>query len=884
MAESNYNFLKRLSEVLAGLGTQLCTLYGKEPDVEKPATFQMYLQALLALMRHSSLSINQSAASVWVALFRHERLSAEPDLQSAIEPWIEIAARKLIKTDHCPYSQLDFDSDEELNSFYIRLRTDLLDACRLATVIAPHTTFASAQNWLLSVLNNPSTPLTEWEAVASFLDAVVSKAKEAPTGPQLLERCLSFQAPEPLIFSEFLSCVSALFTFVQHDPQRLLQPALERIFSAVLYTQPGETFETRTKTTRLVRRHACSLMVKISLQHPSLLVQCFNYLQSTIDQLAKTEGPSKPSRMEITNLYESLLIISNQFNNFQMQSEFIGQFVRPTADQWSIIGAAFNSAPEFMAFIGLDKPPVDQGKEDPFASSRMDLMTCTSVFLAVLKRCKAPEGSPYHPAGQPLSPILYHTFRLARALHQLYEPEAKQLLGRGFSKVYDLLDSEVNGILALAGMSNANSTGDDKKEPTGVEKMQGFLVQLHTNVYSILGSMGEAVGEQYYSQPGLSMAVAGTACYGHDHLPDHRLRVVLRTFCRPFVTACPSHLQRQVLLPFLAHLFPVMLSRLSSRWQEVMQQTQISNEDKADLQEIVRDVIIRQMSKDFLDIVRACLLTSVPGNQQDDGDEVMDGEAAAPAGHLTAVVSELGKMILADPSVAGSFIQCLCSLLWWADSQNSTKASAIFEAVLRYWMNQQPGQPFPSKDIASYCMSNLLNGLQVLGQHEGNFACLTHLGVVLCDTFLPVYPDAVAEVLMRQAGSAADDIREYQERMASLAAAGGAPKATQKVEKVKRDLFKKMTQQVSGELTVSLFKELNCLFSRSLVRGWPICSGSRCIWLLYREWGHSSRGRKRKQPIWPRFVSLIFSFKNNVLWEVYVWLNTMNYTNIWSMI
>lgn len=795
MSESNYNFLKRLSEVLAGLGVQLSTLFGKEADIEKPATFQMYLQALLALMRHSSLSINQSAASVWTALFRHERLSIEPDLQSAIEPFIETAARKLVKSDPCPFSQLDFDSDEEFNVFFARLRADLLDASRLATLIAPQITFNCAQNWLLSILNSQNTPLAEWEAAASLLDAVVSKAKDAPTGPQLLERCLSFQSSDPLIYSEFLSCVSALFTFVQHDPQRLLQPALERIFAAALYVQPGETFELRSKTTQLVRRHACSLMVKLAIGHAPLLVQCFNDLKAAVDQLGKTEGPAKPTRMEIISLYEALLIISNQFNNYQLQSEFISQIVQPTAEQWASFGQAFDSAREFMAFIGLDKSP-DEANQAPYSNSRMELLACTSVFLAVLKRCKAPEGSP-HPAGQPMAPILYHTFRLARALHQLYEPEARQLLAPGFAKVYDLLESEVNGILALGGMTNLSAAQDGKKEKSGVERVQGFLVNIHTNVYSILGSMGEAVGEQFYSQPGLAMAVSGTACYGHDHLPDHRLRVVLRNFCRPFITACPAHLQRPVLLPFLAHLFPAMLTRLSARWQELMQQTQVSNEDRADLQEIVRDVIIRQMTKDFLDIIRACLLTSASQPTNDDGDEVMDGESQ-PTGQPTAVVSDLGKMILADATVAGSFVQCLCSSLWWADSQNSTRTSAILEIVFKYWMSQQPGQPFPPKDMASFCISNLLNGLQVLGQHESNLASLVHLGVILCDTFLPVYPDAIADVLMRQAGASVQDIKEYQEKMVALAAAGGAPKASQKTEKVKRDLFKKMTQQVRG--------------------------------------------------------------------------------------
>ncbi|KAK4008070.1 hypothetical protein OUZ56_013226 [Daphnia magna] len=81
LTEVNYNFLKRLTEVLVGMGTQLCSLYGKEPEVTKPDTLAMYLQAVLALTHHQSLSINQTAATLWVALFQHDHLNIEPELQ-----------------------------------------------------------------------------------------------------------------------------------------------------------------------------------------------------------------------------------------------------------------------------------------------------------------------------------------------------------------------------------------------------------------------------------------------------------------------------------------------------------------------------------------------------------------------------------------------------------------------------------------------------------------------------------------------------------------------------------------------------------------------------------------------------------------------------------
>ena len=342
LAESNHDFLKRLAEVLVALGSQLCSLYGREADVSKPATFAMYLQALLALTRHPSPSLNVTATSLWLALLRHERISTDPDLMAILEPWVNVAAEKLIKVgypsrnDHaaCAYSRLDFESDDEFSPVMQRLRVDLLDALRSATLISPEVTYNCVQNWLQSQLTKPvsgelctasSPTFLEWEALTAMLDCVVgvvsrtflkqkdaNAAKALPAGGlQLLDRCLVYDSPDPLIASVLLSCISAMFVFVHQDTSRL-QPVLRKVLTAMVFTLPGQTKESRSRTVRNVRRHACSLMVKISRQFPTLLLPAFDYLKSSIEELSQTHEAAQLSRMERVTLQEALLLISNQ--------------------------------------------------------------------------------------------------------------------------------------------------------------------------------------------------------------------------------------------------------------------------------------------------------------------------------------------------------------------------------------------------------------------------------------------------------------------------------------------------------------------------------------------------------------------------------------------
>ena len=251
LSEINYSFLKRLAEVLVALGTQLCSLYGKEDDVVKPETFVMYLKALLALTDHPSLSINHITTGLWLTLFRHDCINKDSDLVDVLNTWINSVAQKLMKVgypshnDHmaCAYSRLDFESDEDFSTFLHRFRVDLLDSVRLATLIAPAVTFAYAEHWLCQQLTKAapselctaqSPSVLEWEAIAVFLDCVVSKSlasaviEDCPSTPdfavvglRLLESCLRYESRDPLIVSGLLSCISAMFIFVKQDPMRV---------------------------------------------------------------------------------------------------------------------------------------------------------------------------------------------------------------------------------------------------------------------------------------------------------------------------------------------------------------------------------------------------------------------------------------------------------------------------------------------------------------------------------------------------------------------------------------------------------------------------------------------------------------------------------------
>ena len=102
-----------------------------------------------------------------------------------------------------------------------------------------------------------------------------------------------------------------------------------------------------------------------------------------------------------------------------------------------------------------------------------------------------------------------------------------------------------------------------------------------------------------------------------------------------------------------------------------------------------------------------------------------------------------------------------------------------------------------------------------MGMHEANLAQLIHLGVVIYDTFAPVFPDAFADVMMRCANCTREDTNAFMSKYVQQQPGSAANnKQNQKVDRAKRELFRNMTSQVLYLLFLYIY--FFSLFSFSL--------------------------------------------------------------------
>lgn len=834
--ERYYLFLKRLCQVLTEIGKQLCALWGSAEDVQKPSTFGKYLEAVLAFTQHSSKFLGSVTHSLWASLLRHDIISEDETLLSFIPQLVRSATTTIIKvgfpsqanSPSCGYARLDFDSDEEFNLFFSRYRAEVAETLRLATRLNPRCTFEVAASWLQELLQKPvdvgggtergncnlsSPAFLEWDGLTTFLESVMSRLTSSPNpqpdlaaGIQLLHLVLDYNTQDPLILSCLLSCVSALFTFLNHSLETLPK-VLNKIFSAVVFNLPGQTKSTRSKAVKNVRQHACSVLVKVCKQYPDLLFPVFPQLHQNIQNIAR--DPVQLSQMEKCILTEALILISNQSQNFEKQSAFIEEVLSPVKEIWlsHSFEVAFQSPEKFMSFVGLDQPPVEPSSDDLCGINRSQISYCITTILAVMKRSKWPDdlqiaksggflslGPDFserlrNPATPHISILLNNLFALMRTLSALWLPENLKLRHQDFYNAYDLQEVDKLAVLGIQPPYIDNTDSTTSKQP--VERMQNFISNIHDNGYHILGNAGLCLGYEFYAHSHLSAMFMNYVLTNLNSLPDYRMRPVIRVFMKPYVQHCPREYFATAVLPLLSKLCPYMYQRLSKRWEQINERCQDSSSVDED-KEVLEDQLTRQLTREYLE-----LLGVVCMNRKSESEENLDDMEVVPQGgpNKDDSLSELGQMCMRTEEIAQAIVLCVYEGLVWSDSSACHKCISLGWPLLR----QMIADESITSKAACHLLHAVLLGLNMHGQHEAGQAMLLSLGLQVYEALRPLFPD-IRSVMKLIPFCTEAVLQSFDDKVLH------APPQKQS-EKRKKDAFKKLVSEIIGKSISEHFKK-----------------------------------------------------------------------------
>lgn len=838
-----YQFLKKLTRVLTGLGTQLCSLWNKDSQA-RPPNFQVYLEAIVTFTRHPSLSLVCYANSLWLALMKHDQISRDDVFLSFVPKWVEAAGPKILKVPfpssksnvepNTPeaFAVQDFDAEDEYNAFFHKYRVELLDTLKQATLVAPLVTYSYVERWLEVQIQKTLTqniePCTltslaylEWDALSLALDAVLGKlvmAKERPDvacGLKLLDMCLTLEPTDPLILSGMLSCISALFVFLSMAPPETtavyLPRVLDKIFATLVFTLPGETKNQRSRGVKNLRRHAASLMVKIAQKYPLLLLPVFSRIHSIVVNLQAK--PHTLSTMEALCLQEALLLISNHLCDYERECRFVGEVMAPVSGPWLMMSStAFSSTAAFMSYVGLDKPPVEPSSDDTNGQNRSQLMWCLDVILAVVKRvmwpsdpelatrggfliCTTGAGNPIYrnPATPHILPLLPGLFALAFVINDLSSPSALAHLSEGYQGAYSIIELDRQNLLGIGNSESRETTSESKSETTPLQRMQNFVHSVHEDCCHALAHAFHALSHDIYHVPNLAHSLIATVFSNLEYVPDHRMRAFVRVFLKSFVTSCPPSSYDAVLLPVLAHFTPFMISRLTARWQHLSELNENGSldDENTDTQEMLEDMLNRTLTREYIDVLKVVLYggaesTSPAVSMEEEGEVKPQSD----------VISELGMRVLAYEQTSHPVVYCLLRALYWADSTASLKSTGLLGGVLSHLA--ATGKMTP--ELASDSLTSVLLGLQTHGQHDANQGSLLVLGTLLYSTLRPITVE-VLYVLKQIPDVNIVDLQKLDDRMLKEVQKGN------KVDKAKKEMFKKVTSPLIRRNVGQLFRK-----------------------------------------------------------------------------
>lgn len=645
--EHTYLFIKKVSELLSSSCALLCAVVKSDADqlhdFISAENFIVLLEILVSLCNHPSFVVAFNVNTSWNQLFKHPVLNKNANVRTYVTKWVTSIAPKLVKVPFTPnpqtlvlfqecykYMVYDFDSQDSFSTFFFRFRVELLEAFRHLTAIAPAITFGAVEQWLVSQVQKSAICSQinelEWEAISLLLETIVSNLPKNHDLPlernvRLLQLCLDFEPAEPSIISLKLSCVSALIYFLSVAPPEVRNVYMPRIldllFTCLCFEAPNETKFTRSKMTRELRRHAGCWFIKSSFKYPFLFLPFYDHIHKLYVDL----GPSKLNQMESVLLVEAMLLISNAFGDYQRQSQFVDEIFATTRAYWAKEGGELLGADcaKFAAHVGLLEAPAvvsaQNGRRDQILKNRSELMYCVELTAAILKRCAvadAKEGGVRRNACAPhVLPTLPYVFALIKTIHSLWAPEAKAKLPVEYANVHELSEVDLK-ILFGSHMQRTTKAELTSAAPTSdLARLQTFFTKLYENCFTILMKACQNLGASLYEFPNFAPSFVASVFHNLDCIPDFRLRVMVKSFLRPFIYCCPADKYDSILVPICAYFLAYMLQRLSNKWKylkECRESGKLNEDSGEDCKELIEDFLNTQLSREYMDVVKTMLL------------------------------------------------------------------------------------------------------------------------------------------------------------------------------------------------------------------------------------------------------------------------------------
>ncbi|XP_048586342.1 exportin-5 isoform X3 [Nematostella vectensis] len=846
--EKQYLFLKRLCQVLTSLGlVQLPQIWNQEKPDGKPKNFNHFIEILLAFSQHESLAIAHLTFHLWLKFLNSEVMVKDENIQSSMLHLLELAKTKTLragKTESSDipggiFNQEDFNSEKEFNSIFSGVRSQIMDILRQITLHFPVEAFMRPAEWLLQNIEKTKLHgltgqsklidqlIVQWDGVWCYMDAVMTTLFKVDNINEILCKEIPFRGESgntikfldlgrfciesliqvdptncksPHILADAVEMMKSLMPFLAHA-QDLILNVLTYILQFITFNTTGDPKPPWSSDVLHTRRIASSAVLCMCKSYGHLLVSLFAELKSYVYSLFDSDVITVQDR---SNLTEAIVIASNHITDTNTRNQFLEELMMPfktliTTEKFRSLGG---SAEVLVVYLGMNQDPSTYSLSDEIRQRRFELMVGLVTTLAVTRQAKAFDsvqacdsakgctgfmpGDPVtdaaaNPAQSHLLQGLPYLLLLTQSINEMYGPAGKAAMHPGYLPAMGLHETERCAIFVLE--SQEDSSRSTLPEDDATSKTKTFIFYLTENIYNILGRIGVL---QLYSQPSLAEYIIQHVINTLYHVPNYRLRLIMRHFLRAYIINCPAEYYQLAIVPILVHFIRYMLTYLDSEWQKVKARQNESaptgNDQDTESMEVIEDQLVHMITKDYMDLFTLALTkrvkdtsgasAPVPTSGEDDTEMEQDDEGKPQkVSTEDAVLGPLGDDLLENQFVSEHVLYTVFSAITWLDSTACNKACRLVVPVVTKIMALTEAKNSP---IAQPVIEQLF--LQIIRQ--------------------PKYP-TVAQVLQQATGSPPQLVQQFHDSIFSDKKLG---------TKKQRDLFKKVVEPIIGKHIGQMFK------------------------------------------------------------------------------
>lgn len=816
--ETLFEAEKKLCQVLTNI---VRYVYICPPEL--PQNVMEMFSIIKVVQGHPAITVSIEAIRFWNRVFAvAPRKPVEDDLIASL---LIICANRLIRQEFdCKLYGFEFDCQQEFDEFQHKFRNETVELCRNLTLQNDRISFELVSNSIAKCIQQRSNNLNEWEALANLSSAVCSRLKDPSiyltNGVELVKALMvtmdntlhqaalipadssgSEASLMPDLISTQLSCVSALYVFLPywHQSDQELTKNLLRKVILFAFHRPDKFIESSRQIVgnnmqllnnesflrgfRALARHASANFVRCCLNHSKHLLNLFDFLKSSIDYLYAM-AVDNPYSTEKCQLYEGLMLICNESLDENTRKKFVLELF----ESISWFKDYELNCDQFIEFVGLNRFELEQeglttqnmiSQPSPVSQiNRVKLNYVVNFIGAIAKRLSSRESL--------LPEILTFTkpiLNIIFTMHTLWLPEMRTkcvkeyqpFLFAPFNSTYK--DQILQTILVQSTNSGDKSSpfSDIPNRPSKGTSGQ-YIELLSWNFYdTLLGTMGNIISK---TSPELFTYVSSnhfqTALTGAEYLPSLKMHKLIKNFIMPLINSCSKSQQliETQLLPLLGKFLPFLFDALDSQWKkfekdEEMQMHMNGVCDKSDqsnklADEMVQDQLLRNLSRDFIDLMNMILIENVQPNDNTISSNAnasnnnnsnhncnnLISPANPPSGqtnrHSNQVelhkISVLGLNLL---SGGPAFVlKVMASTLTWSDSTLNYKSTFINQHLIKHIINANLVE---NADSASMWLGSMfqcvITSLRMFGEHEQNFSSLLTLFITLYENLNKTVPN-----------------------------------------------------------------------------------------------------------------------------------------------